>query len=92
MLGRIAGALAVIACVLLTSPMLAVAQSPAPEQNTGPDVWSNMPGAVVLLVPVVIGVALYLSYRIGGGRSDTEPTGREGAVSRALAQRKTPDA
>ena len=90
--GRIAGTLTLVVCVLLTTPALALAQTPAPETDTGPDVWGNMPGAVLLLIPIVIGLALYLSYRVGGSHADEQPTGREGAVSRALALREPTDA
>jgi hypothetical protein len=44
-----------------------------------------MPGVVILLVPLLIGAALYLSYKLGRGDEETGPR-REGAVSRALSR------
>ena len=72
------------AAFLIALPGMAGAQSPEP--TAGPSVFDNMPGVVILIVPVAIGAALYLSYRLGRGDEETGPK-REGAVSRALARK-----
>lgn len=77
---------AIAACVVLLLPAVALAQSPAPDDG-GADVFGNMPGAVVLLVPIVIGGALYISRRLGP-QDDGTSKRREGAVSRTLARSK----
>lgn len=84
--GRVTTALTVAVGVALAMTSTAYAQSPAPE-DAGPDIFGNMPGAVILLVPIVIGGAWYVSRRLGP-RTDDEPTRREGAVSRTLARSK----
>jgi hypothetical protein len=89
---RLARTLLLTAFVVLASPLSALAQSPAPEGDGGPNVWGNMPGVIVVLIPLAIGVALYLSYVLGGGRSSEPEAGRQGAVSRALARREDADA
>ena len=73
--------------VALAMASTAYAQSPAPDQ-TGPDVFGNMPGAVLLLVPIVIGGALYVSRKLGPRPDESASTRREGAVSRTLARSK----
>jgi hypothetical protein len=91
--GRTARTLLFTACVLLSFPTVAFAQEASPAPDTGPDVWGNMPGAVLLLVPIVIGGALYISRRLGPRDDDATSNRREGAVSKALARqaaRETP--
>ena len=85
--GRIASTLLLAACIALTGVTTAYAQSPAPD-DAGTDIFGNMPGAVILLVPVLIGGALYISRRLGPRDDEATSTRREGAVSRALAQRE----
>jgi hypothetical protein len=46
-----------------------------------------MPGAVLLLIPIAIGGAIYLSYKLGRPDPDESRPRREGAVSRALARK-----
>ena len=84
--GRIASTL-LLTCVALMSPAVAYAQSPAPDDG-GPDIFGNMPGAVLLLVPLVLLGAWYISRRLGPPDDDADSGRREGAVSRTLAQRK----
>jgi hypothetical protein len=82
--GRLVRGLALAATLVLAVPRVAAAQSPSPE--AGADVFGNMPGVVILIIPVAIGAALYLSYRLGRGDEEVGPK-REGAVSRALARK-----
>ena len=86
-LGGLLRTLVVAACVIVTTPVAALAQSPAPEAS-GPDVFGNMPGATILLVPIVIGGALYISRRLGPRADAATSRRREGAVSRTLARTK----
>jgi hypothetical protein len=85
-MGRIASTLLLIACFTLTCAA-AYAQSPAPDEG-GTDIFSNMPGAVILLIPILIGGALYISRRLGPRDDERASTRREGAVSRTLARSK----
>jgi len=71
------------------SPVIAYAQSPAPD-DAGPDIFGNMPGAIVLLVPLVLFGAWYISRRLGPPDDDADSGRREGAVSRTLSLRGTP--
>ncbi len=71
--------------VIVAWPASVLAQSPSPGADEGADVFGNMPGVVILLVPLLIGAALYLSYKLGRGDEETGPS-REGAVSRALSR------
>ena len=84
--GRITTTLTVAVGVVFAMTSAAYAQSPAPD-DTGPDIFGNMPGAVILLVPIVLGGAWYVSRRLGP-QTDDESTRREGAVSRTLARSK----
>ncbi len=84
---RIASTLLLATCVALMTPASAYAQSPAPDDG-GPDIFSNMPGVVLLLVPLVLLGAWYLSRALGPRDDEADSTRREGAVSRTLAQRK----
>jgi hypothetical protein len=61
-------------------------------QQADPNIWGNMPGAVVLLVPIAIGAAIYLGRRLARQAPDDEAPKREGAVSRTLARRSEEDA
>jgi hypothetical protein len=84
--GRIASTL-FFACVALMTPALAYAQSPTPDDG-GTDIFSNMPGAVLLLIPLVLLGAWYISRALGPQDDEADSGRREGAVSRTLAQRK----
>jgi hypothetical protein len=53
----------------------------------GPNIWGNMPGAVVLLIPLAIGGVIYLGRRLSRTHPEDEGPKREGAVSRALAKK-----
>ena len=86
MVVRIARALTLIACLALAMPVVAYAQSPAPDDG-GPSVFSNMPGAVILLIPLVLGGAWYISRALGPRDDDADSGRREGAVSRTLRLR-----
>ncbi len=85
-MGRVASTLLLVACIALTTASVAYAQSPAPDDG-GTDVFGNMPGAVILLVPIVIGGALYVSRRLSPRDDEAASGRREGAVSRALKAR-----
>ena len=78
-----------IACIALTGVTAAYAQSPAPDDG-GTDVFGNMPGAVILLIPILIGGALYISRKLGPQDDEATSGRREGAVSRTLARTKKP--
>jgi hypothetical protein len=90
-------ALAVIAVVLCvgapagarasiqhTSPAIVLAQA-SPEAGK-PDVTGHLPSATWLLVVVGIGLAVYISYRLGH-KQDIEQRRREGPMSRALSEK-----
>ena len=62
---RFVRGLALAATLLVAMAASASAQSPLPSPEAGADIFGNMPGAVILLVPLAIGGALYLSYRLG---------------------------
>jgi hypothetical protein len=87
MVGRIASTLLLVACVALMLPAVAYAQSPAPDDG-GPDIFSNMPGAVILLIPLVLLGAWYVSRALGPRDDEADSGRREGAVSRTLAERE----
>jgi hypothetical protein len=77
----------IVLCALLT-PNAAFAQAATPQPDTGPDLWSNLPGALVIGIPLAIFLALYISRRLGRtDDGDREPR-RVGAVSRALARER----
>jgi hypothetical protein len=76
----------VVACLLLaagTSGRPALAQS---SSAPGPDIWGNLPGALVLGIPLTVAIAAYVSYRIGRREKTRAPVRREGAVSRVLSR------
>ena len=85
--GRLIRAVVCAIVLALASASQALAQAPTTAPDTGPDVFGNMPGAVFLLVPLLIGGAVYVSRRLGPEDEDTTPK-REGAVSRALARQR----
>jgi hypothetical protein len=58
----------------------------SPEATSG--TWSNLPGAIVLLIPLAIAGALYISSRLAKPDPSREVAGREGAVSRTLAKKE----
>jgi hypothetical protein len=87
--GRFVRGLALAATLFVAMAASASAQTPVPSPEAGTDIFGNMPGAVILLVPLMIGGALYLSYRLGRPDEDVRAR-REGAVSRALARREGP--
>jgi hypothetical protein len=87
----IIGRTLLIAFALITSATEAVAQTDVPA-DTGPNIWGNMPGAVVLLIPVAIGGALYLGRRLSRHDPEDDAPKREGAVSRTLARKTEDDA
>lgn len=86
--GRITRALLFGALFALASATSALAQAPTDAPDAGPDVFGNMPGAVFLLIPLLIGGAIYVSRRLGPNDHDDEAPRREGAVSRALARQR----
>lgn len=51
-----------------------------------PDVTGNLPSGTWLLVVLVVGLALYVSFRLGARRKTTGTRRREGPVTRALAE------
>lgn len=83
MIKRVAATIVTTALTVLAAPAISLAQSPAPSE---PDIWGNMPGALILLVPLALGGAFYLS-RFLSGSPDEPAERREGAVSRALARK-----
>jgi hypothetical protein len=88
--GRLIRALLFSAALLVAMAHTAFAQDASPAASEGPDVFGNFPGAVFLLVPIVIGGALYVSRRLGPQDDEAAAPRREGAVSRALAGRRKP--
>jgi hypothetical protein len=67
--------------------VVVVAQaSPAPGQ---PDVTGHLPSATWLLVVIAVGLAAYVSFRLGQKR-ETGPRRREGPIGRAMSGEKTP--
>jgi hypothetical protein len=82
----VASTLLFVACIACAFASSVAAQTPAPDDG-GTDVFGNMPGATILLVPIVLGGAYYVSRRLGP-RDDGSTTRREGAVSRTLARTK----
>jgi len=69
---------------ILALPSIASAQTASPGP-TGTDVFSNMPGTIFVLIPLVIAAALYLGHVLGKKPDDSGPERRQGPVSRALA-------
>lgn len=69
--------------VLMTRP--ATSQGELRE----PNVLGNLPWGVALLVPLVLGTAALLSYSLGPAGEPDTASSRRGAVSRALARRRT---
>ncbi|MEX2393869.1 MAG: hypothetical protein WD826_05260 [Actinomycetota bacterium] len=63
----------------------------AQATTDGPNIWGNMPGAIVLLIPIVIGGAIYLGRRLSRSDPTDDAPKREGAVSRTLARRSEED-
>ena len=81
MLLRVVAALTVLFAV--STPTVALGQaSPAAGQ---PDVTGDLPSATWLLVLVAVGLAVYISYRLGQ-KQETEMKRREGPISRALSE------
>jgi len=72
-----------------SSPAAAVTATPAAAR--APDVAGNLPIALLLLVPLALGLALVTANALGadGDPSGTTVTRREGSVSRALARRQS---
>lgn len=85
--GRLIRAALCSVVLAFASASQALAQAPTAAPDTGPDVFGNMPGAVFLLIPLLIGGAIYVSRKLGPEDEDTTPK-REGAVSRALARQR----
>lgn len=54
-------------------------------QGQQPDVTGNLPSGTWLLVILAVGLALYVSYRLGAHRGEGTAKRREGPVSRALS-------
>ena len=81
--GRVVRGLLIAAALVFALPAFAAAQSP--EASEAPSTFDNMPGVIILLIPLAIGAALYLSYKLGRTDEEAGPR-REGAVSRALAR------
>lgn len=71
-------------------PAVVCAQTPQPSPTVS--TWSNLPGAIILLIPLAVGGALYVSYKLGSPDPTDRPVRREGAVSRTLAEKGTTDA
>lgn len=57
------------------------------------DVTTDLPSGTWLLAVLAIGLALYLSYRLGSHRGSSGSKRREGPMSRALSRRshETPE-
>lgn len=53
------------------------------------DATTDLPSGTWLLAVLVIGLALYLSYRLGARRAQQGAKRREGPVSRALSRQPT---
>jgi hypothetical protein len=74
---------ALTALLWLLTPAAALAQaSPSPGK---PDVTGHLPSGTWLLVVVAVGLAVYVSYRLGR-KQDTGARRREGPISRALSE------
>lgn len=86
MVGRITRVLLASVTLAAATATRAFAQAPTIAPETGPDVFGNMPGAVLLLIPILIGGAVYVSRKLGPQDDETTTPKREGAVSKALAR------
>lgn len=53
------------------------------------DVTGDLPSGTWLLVLIGVGLAIYISYKLGPERTDSAPKRREGPVSRALSLRSS---
>jgi hypothetical protein len=63
-----------------------LAQTASPDPANTPDVWGNLPGALVIGIPLAIGLAIYISRALGRKDAGGPERRRVGAVSRALAR------
>jgi hypothetical protein len=69
------------------SPALVLAQATPAAGHT--DVTGHLPSATWLLVAVGLGLAVYISYRLGH-KQDIEQKRREGPMSKALGESAKP--
>jgi hypothetical protein len=64
--------------------LVLAAQAPVTSPEAASGAWSNLPGAIILLIPLAIAGALYISSRLAKPDPSRETVRREGAVSRTL--------
>ena len=70
----------------------AVAFAQTSDTPAKPDLWGHLPGVLVIGVPLAIGLAVYISRRLGHESETDEQPRRIGAVSRALQREHGDDA
>ena len=84
-----AGLLAVVLTWLVLVPA-ALAQDEAPAPSA-PELADRIPGAVWLLLPLLIVLAVVTAVSLASGDESTAALRRDGGVSRALAARQARD-
>jgi hypothetical protein len=77
-----------LAWVVIDLACVALAQT---AKDNGPDLWGHLPGALIVGVPLAIGLALYISRHLGREDAEAREPRRTGAVSRALARERGDD-
>ena len=88
MVGRITRVLLASVALAVATATRVLAQAPTTAPEAGPDVFGNMPGAILLLIPILIGGAVYVSRKLGPQDDEASTHKREGAVSKALARKR----
>lgn len=73
--------------VWIATNIACVALAQATPDNK-PDLWGHLPGALIVGVPLAIGLAVYISRHLGREDESAEEPRRIGAVTRALARER----
>ena len=83
---KIAAAVLTAAFFVLGAAAVAFGQEVSPSPAPPSSAWDNLPGGVLLLLPIAIGGAAYVSRRLAGPPDAEQQPRRVGAVSRALSR------